>query len=133
MRAASSLLLLLLLAAGCSSRPRLKPYTTDGCSLFPDGTPEHKRLWLHCCEAHDRKYWLGGPKAERLSADRDLRACVAAVDRPKTGEWMLAGTRAGGTPYLPTGFRWGYGWRYFRGYKPLTEAEKKLVGKETRP
>ncbi|MCX5795989.1 MAG: hypothetical protein NTY77_10880 [Elusimicrobia bacterium] len=120
-------LLLLLTLAGCASQPRLRPFTTDGCSLFPDGTSEHKDLWLDCCKKHDHKYWMGGTKAERLQADIELRNCVAGVGEPRTAELMLQGVRAGGTPYLPTRFRWGYGWRYFRGYKPLTDKEKKLI------
>jgi hypothetical protein len=119
--------LTLLAVGGCAPTPRLRPFTTDGCSLFPDGNPKNKTLWLACCEEHDRKYWMGGTKAERLDADLELRACVAATGQPRTAEWMLRGTRLGGTPYLPAGFRWGYGWPYPRGYKPLSDAEKKLV------
>jgi len=33
---------------------------------------------------------------------------------------MLAGVRIGGTPYLPTKFRWAYGWPYPRGYTALS-------------
>jgi hypothetical protein len=117
----------LLLLAGCAARPRLRPFTTDGCSLFPDGTAHRKDLWLHCCEAHDHRYWMGGSEADRREADLALRACVAAEGQPQVADWMLRGTRAGGTPYLPTGFRWGYGWRYLRGYEPLTDEEKKLI------
>ena len=95
--------------------------------MFPNGTSEHKDLWLECCIKHDREYWMGGTKAERLKADIGLRACVAAVGEPKTAELMLKGVRVGGTPYLPTSWRWGYGWRYFRGYKPLTNGEEKLI------
>jgi len=124
-------LLILLAFAGCASQPRLRPFTTDGCSLAPNGTSEHKDMWLDCCTKHDYTYWMGGTKAERLKADLDLRNCVAAVGQPKTAKWMLRGVRAGGTPYLPTSFRWGYGWSYFRGYKPLTDGEKKLI-KESR-
>lgn len=120
-------MLLLMACAACAPRPRLRPFTTDGCSLFPDGSAEHEELWLHCCRQHDFKYWMGGPKADRLTADRELRDCVAAVGRPKTAKWMLRGVRAGGTPYLPTRFRWGYGWRYLRGYKALTDEERKLI------
>ena len=40
---------------------------------------------------------------------------------------MLTGVRVGGTPYLPTTFRWGYGWPYLRGYKPVTSEEKKQI------
>ena len=92
-----------------------------------DGTSEYRDLWLHCCRRHDRKYWLGGTKAERWDADIGLRDCVAAVGQPRIAERMLRGVRAGGTPYLPTRFRWGYGWRYLRGYKPLTDSEKNLI------
>lgn len=122
-------ILLFLICAACASRPRLLPFATDGCSLFPDGPSENDELWLECCKKHDFKYWMGGPKADRLKADMELRDCVAAVGRPKTAKWMLRGVRAGGTPYLPTRFRWGYGWRYLRGYRALTEDEKKLIDK----
>jgi hypothetical protein len=95
--------------------------------LFPDGTSKQKDLWLHCCVIHDHEYWRGGTRADRLKADRELRACVAAVGKPKTAKLMFLGVRVGGMPYFPTGWRWGYGWRYFRGYKPLSDAEKKLL------
>ena len=62
-----------------------------------------------------------------MSADLDLRSCVAASGHPQVAELMLKGTRAGGTPYMPMGFRWGYGWKYLRGYKPLTDEEKRLI------
>jgi|CXWL01.1.fsa_nt_gi hypothetical protein len=124
--------LLLIAFTGCSFQPRLRPYTTDGCSLFPDGTAEHKNLWLKCCQKHDAKYWAGGSKAERLSTDLELRACVAAVGEPAVAELMLNGVRAGGTPHLPTSFRWGYGWSYMRGYKTLTGDEIRLVSMSRR-
>ena len=129
-----SLAPLLLISAftGCASQPRLRPFTTDGCSLAPNGTLEHKDLWLKCCKEHDHKYWRGGTKAERLKADIELRDCIAAVGEPKIATLMLAGVRAGGTPYLPTGFRWGYGWSYFRGYQTLTDGEKKLIEESQR-
>ena len=130
MRALASLLVLAF--AGCTSPSGLQPFTTDGCTLFPNGTLAHKDLWLDCCIKHDYKYWMGGTEAERAKADIELQKCVAAVGEPKTAELMLRGVRAGGTPYLPTGFRWGYGWTYFRGYKPLTDGEKKLIEESRR-
>ncbi len=119
--------LLIFTFAGCAYRPRLRPFATDGCTLFPDGTSEYKDLWLNCCKKHDYEYWMGGTKAERLEADIELRNCVASVGRPKIAELMLKGVRAGGTPYLPTEFRWGFGWSYPRGYKRLTDREKNLI------
>ena len=107
----------------------LKPFESDGCSVFPDGTVEQKELWLDCCVEHDFAYWKGGTYNDRVGADQRLKECVAAVGQPEIAELMLAGVRVGGSPYFPTKFRWGYGWPYFRGYKPLTAEELKLVDK----
>ncbi len=119
--------ILIFALAGCASTGGIRPFTTDGCSLFPEGTLKHKDLWLSCCTQHDRSYWIGGTRDERLKADRDLKDCVAQAGAPDIAELMLAGVRAGGTPYLPTAFRWGYGWPYFRGYKALTKEELGMV------
>ena len=105
----------------------IKPFTSDGCSSFPDGTFEHNQLWLSCCTAHDYAYWQGGTYHERLVADKELQQCVAKVGEPHIANLMLAGVRVGGSPYLPTSFRWGYGWSYPRWYKVLTDAEKKQI------
>ncbi len=110
-------------------KDELKPFTTDGCSDFPNGTLKQKNLWLHCCIEHDKKYWAGGTYDERLQADRDLRACVAGVGEPAIAALMLAGVRVGGSPSLNTPFRWGYGWPYGRGYKALTPEEKEQARK----
>ncbi len=117
----------LLAAAPACAEEQLKPFTTDGCSDFPDGTPEHRDLWLKCCIAHDRKYWIGGTYAERLQADLELRQCVSAVGEPAIADLMLAGVRVGGSPYWPTRFRWGYGWPYTHGYRALTPEEIEQV------
>lgn len=73
-------------------------------------------------------YWRGGSEEERKQADKTLRACV--LDR--TGDKALAevmydGVRVGGSPVFPTWYRWGYGWKYGREYKPLTEEEQNQV------
>jgi hypothetical protein len=108
----------------------LKPFTTDGCSSFPDGTIEQASLWESCCIRHDFAYWQGGTYEERLAADEELESCVAGVGEATIASLMLAGVRVGGTPYLPTSYRWGYGWPFMRGYKPLTAEEKLEVRKE---
>jgi len=105
----------------------LKAFTSDGCSAFPDGTIKQKQLWLSCCYQHDVSYWKGGTFDERKSADLALKECVADVGEPTIAALMLAGVRVGGTPYLPTSFRWGYGWPYLRTYKPLSQAEHEQV------
>ena len=102
----------------------LKPFTTDGCSAFPDGTLDQQSLWIECCIRHDLAYWKGGTYDERLEADHALEKCVAQVGEPEIAQLMLAGVRVGGSPYFPTTYRWGYGWPYPRGYTALNEEEK---------
>jgi len=118
--------LLAIAAAGCSTPSALKDFTTDGCSLFPDGELRgDRKLWCDCCLRHDMTYWRGGTQDERLAADRTLRDCVRAKsgDR-KLAALMYRGVRLGGHPAFPTWYRWGYGWAYGRGYEPLTAAEQ---------
>jgi len=86
----------------------IKPFTSDGCSRFPDGTFKHKALWLKCCTAHDYAYWKGGTYRQRLDADLELKNCVATVGEKEIAALMLAGVRVGGSPFFPTSFRWGY-------------------------
>jgi hypothetical protein len=110
--------------AACATTDRIQPFTSDGCSEFPDGTSTHRTLWRACCVAHDKAYWRGGTYDDRVAADRDLQRCVAAVGEPEIAQLMLAGVRVGGSPYWPTGFRWGYGWPWPRGYRALTPEER---------
>lgn len=112
-------------AAGAAD---LKDFTSDGCSLFPDGTLADRGKWCECCLRHDIVYWHGGTEQERRMADEDLRTCVFERTGDKTlAETMYVGVRVGGHPAFPTWYRWGYGWKYGRGYKPLTGQEQQLV------
>lgn len=119
--------MLMILFANLSYAGDLKPFSSDGCSAFPDGTDKQKTLWQQCCFEHDKAYWQGGSYSEREKADFELRACVANVGEPAVALIMLTGVRVGGDPHLPTDFRWGYGWPYLRGYKKLTKPELKEV------
>jgi hypothetical protein len=123
-------LILLTLGIGHASAGELRPFTTDGCSVFPEGTPEQQSLWAECCISHDLAYWKGGTYDERLAADRELESCVTQLGEPKIAKLMLAGVRVGGSPYLPTSYRWGYGWPYQRGYQALKESELDQVSRQ---
>lgn len=112
------------LAGACAAPATLQPFSTDGCSLFPSRALIGAADWCSCCLVHDLAYWRGGTAEERLRADQDLRACVAAATgNASLAELMFAGVRAGGGPYYFTAYRWGYGWPYGRAYQPLTAAE----------
>gem|GEM_PF-3881904 len=77
---------------------------------------------------HDYAYWKGGPDEERRAADSALGACIYR----RTGDSALAvkvyrGTRAGGSSYFPTWYRWGYGWPYGRQGVPDSVRARELA------
>ncbi len=120
----SSILILLLASVQPLLASELSDFASDGCSLFPDGSIRDPAQWCECCFMHDVAYWRGGPRTDRRQADEALRSCVLE----RTGDTVLAklmydGVRAGGHPVFPTWYRWGYGWKYGRGYAPLTQEE----------
>lgn len=120
------LLSLTVFLVACSERS-IKPFTSDGCSAFPDGTFAQKQVWLQCCTTHDLAYWKGGTYAQRLQADKALQQCVVQVGHEQIANLMMAGVRVGGSPFFPTTFRWGYGWPYPRLYKGLSDTEREQV------
>ncbi len=81
-----------------------KPFSTDICTLWPNGIPGIG-AWRHACIEHDVTYWCGGTSAERADADAQLARDVGGW----MGVIMEAGVRTGGHPCLPTPWRWGYG------------------------
>lgn len=121
-------LVLAALPSLCWSKDTLQPFSTDGCSRFPDRALVGQADWCSCCVAHDLAYWRGGTAEARLKADHELKACVQkATNNEALAEAMFAGVRAGGGPHFPTSYRWGYGWPFGRAYAPLTSEEETLA------
>jgi len=87
-----------------------KAFTTDGCTLSPNSFFGIELVDI--CIEHDMKYWAGGSKDERLSADLDLRDGVNSRVM-LLGEIYYWGTRIGGHPIIPMPWRWGYGFDYW--------------------
>jgi len=124
----SRLIVVMAVTGGCVADGELRPFTSDGCSLFPDRSILSDADWCSCCFEHDLAYWRGGTADERKVADQRLAECVVE----KSGNGVLAtamhgGVRIGGSPYLYTWFRWGYGWPYGRNYEALTPEENSLA------
>jgi len=126
-----ALVSLALVPAISAQANELKPFTTDGCSLWMDGPPLYPNLWRHCCVAHDLAYWQGGSKAQRLAADDAIQACILeAAESKGMSNYMHGMIRWGGSPYWMNTYRWGYGWNYWegflkpRGYKTPTAEEQ---------
>ena len=122
-------LLLILFTSPLTVAAELTPFSTDGCSAFPEGTIDLQSLWFDCCISHDMAYLKGGSFAQRQLADKELEQCVTQLGEPDIALLMYHGVRIGGTPHIPTPFRWGYGWPFARGYKALDEGERQQVRK----
>jgi len=118
-------LFLILSLFSCSASKQIKPFTTDACSCYPEGPKSDPKAWEHCCISHDSLYWKGGSRRERKTADSLLCDCVLKSGYPKRAKEIYRGTRFGGGAWLPTPWRWGYGWSYGRGYKKV-EATKTI-------
>jgi hypothetical protein len=113
-----------LFTIASASAADLHDFTSDGCSLFPDGNIKDRALWCDCCLAHDISYWRGGTQEDREHADKMLRDCVFERTGSKAlADLMYNGVRTGGHPAFLTWYRWGYGWKYGKNYAPLTEQE----------
>lgn len=108
------------------------PFTTDGCSRFPDtlfGDPK----WLICCEVHDVAYWAGvGGEKGRSKADAELFACVSKKTKGALGALMWTGVRAATlqntSRWFPSEYRWGYGWPFALGtHIPLNTSQLESI------
>jgi hypothetical protein len=98
-------------------------FTTDGCTRWFDGS------WTACCVAHDIAYWCGGTSDNREEADQLLMQC-ANQKQAFLGYLMYASVRVMGSPWLPTPWRWGYGWKQWPlGYEKsvITEPEAEIL------
>lgn len=106
----------------------LRPFSTDGCSLAPNGIP--KLLldsWVECCIEHDVKYWPGGTLDDKNRADLELKECISNTGSPRVAElyYITVSTLTGAM--VPATYRWGYGWEKKRDFRPLTSWETKQV------
>ena len=120
--------ILLILSSHSVVAGQLDDFSSDGCSLFPDGNLANKNLWCDCCFEHDIAYWQGGNREQKKQADKILRKCI----QQKTGNSLLASSMyyavtIGGSPIFPTWYRWGYVWEYGRGFQSLNHHEKQQV------
>lgn len=123
-----SILLLSALAQSADAQNTLKDFTSDGCSMSPDGVVVGRLEYVPCCVEHDVAYWAGGTQEQKSAADLRLRQCVLEKSNNEfVADVYYQAVRVAGGPYLPTPFHWAYGWKNRRGYKPLTEAHQKIV------
>src|SRR5438105_15626174 len=92
--------LLLCACASAATGAAMLPFSTDGCSLFPDRSLIGNEDWRRCCVTHDLAYWRGGTSDARLNADLELKACVKQrAGKEALAKLLLDGVRVGVGPF----------------------------------
>lgn len=115
-----------------ASTNTLKSFSTDGCTLFVDGTPKRPGLWTHCCEEHDLRYWFGGSQADMDKTDLRLQACVKEVAGSTWARIIYTGVRAGHNSPVKNKTQWSWGWSHERPNISLDSTESQYVIEELR-
>lgn len=114
------------------SKYKIKDFSTDGCSCFPDGLMwGNKSEWLVCCEAHDIAYWAGhGNEETRSFADEELFQCVKEKTYDYFAKLVWSGPRGASWfntgKIVPSAFRWGYGWPFVVGVGTVLSDQQRM-------
>ena len=127
-----TLITLAIIAPGLNAADTLKPFVTDGCTMFVDGTISSPGLWRSCCVEHDLRYWYGGSDSEMDATDNHIRDCVERVAGASWAKVVYTGIRAGHYSPIKNKYQWSWGWNQKREKTPLTPEESTYVLGEIR-
>jgi hypothetical protein len=105
----------------------LKPFYTDLCTFFPEGTRLEPKLWEECCVQHDLVYWAGGSKDQQNLSDKELKQCVTNKAGKMWGNLMYRGVRMGHLSPIKSEMKWGHGWGDDRSFKTLDSEETDTI------
>ncbi len=109
----------------------LRPFETDYCTGFPEGTRNEPGLWKHCCIEHDLHFWAGGSLQARRRADRRIQECIREAGAPGIARLMYLGIRIGAlSPFKIQKKKWGNAWVDGRGDRHSLTAEDILLLEE---
>ena len=121
-----------MLSAFAKNERSLKPFLTDYCTAYFEGTRERPGVWKHCCLEHDLYFWAGGSRSDRQETDLRLGKCVEATGEVEQGRLMYAAVALGGIS--PIKFRakfFGNGWKQNRPrYTKLSSDETQIIIQE---
>ena len=105
-------LLLLFLIPLSSIALELKPFETDGCTFFIEGTKRYN--WSKCCLKHDIDYYFGGSIHRRRSVDQKLKQCVQKKAGKVLALIMRAGVGIGHLSPIKSKYAWNKAWNKSR-------------------
>ena len=114
---------LFLFWVGVVNAQTIKPFSSDLCTHYPNHNKKGSlRPYTECCFRHDLEYWIGGSRADRRRADKNLMACFEEKSTVGRSKIVHAGVRIFGKKY------WGYAWKYTKpAYWEITPAQKEKV------
>jgi hypothetical protein len=105
-----------------------RPFRTDKCTGYIEGTFKNPDLWAHCCVEHDFYMWAGGTKSERKQADKNLKACIVKTGHPNHAELVFLAVKAGSySPVKLESKKWSNAWAKKRPDASLSEQEIALL------
>lgn len=125
-------LVLALLITNLASANQLKPFVTDYCTMFADGTLAKPGLWKNCCLLHDIHYWYGGTEKDMDQTDLKLKSCVNEVAGSTWANLIYSGVRAGHHSPVKNIHKWNWGWETKRDNNELNAQEIIYVQEELR-
>lgn len=121
---------LILLFSLSAYSVELKPFVTDYCTYFFNGTLKSPKLWADCCHAHDLDYWVGGSSEDQLYSDQRLKSCIDSKGVKWMGALMYQGVRLGHHSPVKSKYHWSWGWQVKRKKVVLSSQEKKSILKK---
>jgi hypothetical protein len=114
-----------------NAQNKLKPFVTDNCTMFVDGTVSNPFLWRDCCVEHDLRYWFGGSSSSQDFSDLQLKSCVTKKSGTFYANLIYYGVRAGHHFPIKHKYVWGWGWLTTREkYTKLMSSEKAIIREE---
>ena len=122
------LLVLISLNGWAKSDWSLRPFETDYCTAYAEGTRAQPNLWKHCCEEHDLYFWAGGSLDDRKTSDLRLKTCVEKTGARTQAVLIYTAVSIGGSS--PIRFKkkqWGHAWEGRQRYVSLTEDETSKI------
>jgi hypothetical protein len=115
------------LISNAQAELKLKPFETDGCTMFVDGTSSEPTLWRHCCVEHDLRYWFGGSETDMDTTDLRLKSCVQKAAGDYWAGLIYKGVRAGHYSPIKNKHNWSWAWSVPRNKVALTPEEVSYV------
>lgn len=115
-------------AALAQNNEIIRPFATDYCTAYAEGTREKPDLWKHCCVEHDLYFWAGGSRDDRKATDLRLKHCVESTGQVRIARLIYAAVSLGGSS--PIRFKtkeWGNAFEKRERYLSLTTEETSLL------